>query len=81
MQAPWLRAELAVVFDRPIGDIDPSASFAQLGVDSGTLTHLAVGLEDLLGIELDPDIVADLKTVDALAVHAHGVRLDRLASP
>lgn len=70
----WIRAELAGIFDRPIADIEPDASLAQLGIDSGTLMHIVVGLEDLLQIELDLDDVVDLETIGALATHAHEVR-------
>jgi acyl carrier protein len=66
----WLRAELAQVLDRPMDDIDSAASFARLGVDSGTATHLMIGLEDVLQVELDPDVVAGLLTIDSLAAYA-----------
>jgi acyl carrier protein len=66
----WLRAELAQALDRPIDEIDAAGSFARIGVDSGLATHLMVGLEDMLHVELDPDVVAELMTIDALAAYA-----------
>ena len=76
----WIRAELAGIIDRPIADFEPNASLAQLGVDSGTLMHIVVGLEDLLQIELDLDDVVALETIEALATHALEVR-SRASSP
>ena len=70
----WIRVELAQAFDRPIDKIDPTKSFARLGVDSAMVTHLVIGLEDMLKIELDPDCVADLLTIESLAAYAHTVK-------
>jgi acyl carrier protein len=69
----WLRAELAQSLDRPIDEIDSAGSFARIGVDSGLATHLMIGLEDMLRVELDPDVVAELTTIDALAAYAFGL--------
>jgi acyl carrier protein len=69
----WVRAELAVVFDRPVDEIDPAKSLARLGVDSATATHLMIGLEDVLKVELDPDVVAELLTIESLAAYAFGL--------
>jgi acyl carrier protein len=70
----WIRAELAQAFDRPIDKIDPTKSFARLGVDSTLVTHLVIGLEDALKIELDPDLVAELLTPESLAAYAVSVK-------
>jgi acyl carrier protein len=69
----WLCAELASTLDRPIGEIDPDMTFAQLGVDSGLATHLLIALEDKLNIELDPDVVFELPTLRSLAAYAIGL--------
>ena len=69
----WLCAELASTLDRPIGEIDPDMTFAQLGVDSGLATHLLIALEDRLDIELDPDVVLELPSLRALAAYALGL--------
>lgn len=69
----WVRAELAQVLDRPIDEIDSTVTFSRLGVDSDTATHLMIGLEDVLRVELDPDVVAELVTIDSLAAYAFSV--------
>ena len=66
----WARAELADLLDRPVSEIDTAATFAQLGIDSGMATHLLLALEDKLQIEVDPDLVAELRTIDALCAYA-----------
>jgi Acyl carrier protein len=66
----WTVAELATMLERPVAEIDSTATFAQLGIDSGMATHLLLALEDKLQIELDPDKVAELPTIDALCAYA-----------
>ncbi len=68
--AQWLRAELAQILDRPTDEIDMTRTFAQLGVDSAMAVHLVLALEDKLQVELDPDRVANLRTIDALVAYA-----------
>jgi acyl carrier protein len=66
----WVRAELAQVLDRPIEEIDSKQNFSRLGVDSATATHLMIALEDVLQVELDPDVVDRLFTIESLAAYA-----------
>ncbi len=47
-----------------VAKLDPQTELvAQLGIDSPKALHLLVELEDRLGIEIDDDDVANLKTV------------------
>ena len=66
----WARVALSEILDRPPDEIDCNKTFAQLGVDSGQAMHLLLALEDRLQIELDPDVVSELATIDALAAYA-----------
>jgi acyl carrier protein len=77
----WVRAELAVVLDRPIDEIGSTLTFSRLGVDSETATHLMIGLEDVLRVELDPDVVAELLTIEALAAYAFSVARGPRSTP
>lgn len=66
----WTRVELAKILDRPVEEIDSAYTFARLGIDSGMATHLLIALEEQSQVELDPDVVADLPTIDALCAYA-----------
>jgi len=65
----WACAELADLLSRPVEEISPGVSFAQLGVDSGRATHLLLALEDRFDIEVDPDAALELPTIAALCAY------------
>lgn len=46
-------------------------SFHELGVDSALATELVFALSEKLGIEIDPTVVYDCRTVGAFAEHIH----------
>lgn len=65
----WSREFLAQLLDRPVAEIDPDASFAELGLDSAKSTQFVLSLEDRLGLELDPTVVESYPSIAALAEH------------
>ncbi len=60
----------------PHADADPSTPFALLGLDSLGTIELAAALEDALGIELPPDVVAGCRDARALAACVERLRAD-----
>ena len=62
--------------ERTVGDrsiaVGPEVSFAQMGLDSASSAYFIVELEDWLGIELEPELVAEHPTIAALAHHVAG---------
>lgn len=63
----WCTACIAELLEIPPGTVGADAPFARLGLDSANAIQMIVTLEDRLGIELDPEIVADHPTVTELA--------------
>jgi acyl carrier protein len=50
-------------------EVGPNITFAEMGLDSAASAYFVVELEEWLGIELYPEIVADYPTVAQLAHH------------
>jgi len=65
----WCAAYLKTLVDDPSVEVDPEASFAQMGIDSAKSIHFVVELEEWLGLELNPEIVGDYPTFGELARH------------
>jgi len=65
----WIRREIAVIVDRPADRIDSGAKFTRLGLDSANGVHLLISLESWLDVELEPELIAEYPTIDALARH------------
>ena len=63
----WCAEYLAHLLDISPDKIGRDVKFARLGLDSANAVHLVLALEERLGIELDPEIIADYPTVAALA--------------
>src|SRR5580765_3805871 len=63
----WLVAHLARVVRRPAQDIEVTARFEQLGLDSATAVGVTLDLEDWLGRPVDPAIFYDYPTIQQLA--------------
>jgi len=51
----------------PAISVGPDVTFPQMGLDSASSAYFIVELEEWLGIELDPEIVAEHPTIAALA--------------
>jgi acyl carrier protein len=62
---------------RMVGDrsipVGPEISFARMGLDSASSAYFIVELEDWLGVELAPEIVAEHPTIAELARHVAGL--------
>ncbi|MFD7505023.1 acyl carrier protein [Streptomyces sp. NPDC059850] len=65
----WLAAEVAVLLGIEPETVDRSARFGEYGLESISGLTLAAAIEDHLGIELDPTVVWDHPSIDALAAH------------
>ena len=76
----WCINHIATMLERRVAEIDPSVKFARLGLDSATIINLIIAAEEWLGIEVDPDIVYEYPSVNALSEHL-ALLIDRAASP
>lgn len=73
----WCIAYLErMVGDRSIA-VGPEISFPRMGLDSASSAYFIVELEDWLGIELAPELVAEHPTIAQLARHLAGLLADR----
>jgi acyl carrier protein len=54
--------------------VGPEIAFTQMGLDSATSAYFIVELEEWLGTELYPELVADYPTIAELARHIAGRR-------
>jgi acyl carrier protein len=64
----WIVAWLANELTIPAETIDPSQTFETYGACSLTIVTMTGDLEDWLGREVDPTLVYDHPTIDALSV-------------
>lgn len=65
----WLVSYLAEVLEIDPDEIEVTISFDRYGLNSSAAVVLIGDLEDWLGCELDPTLLADYSTIDALAWH------------
>ena len=63
---------VAKTIDNPAIAVTPEASFAEMGLDSASSAYFIVELEEWLGTELDPEIIAEHPTIAQLASHIAG---------
>lgn len=63
----WLRTHLAPLLRCAPEDIDATARFETLGLDSATAVRVTMDLEDWLGRSVDPTMLYDYPTIEALA--------------
>ncbi|WP_327341313.1 acyl carrier protein [Streptomyces europaeiscabiei] len=70
----WLAGEVAALLGDPNGTVDRSAPMGEYGLDSIAGLTLATAIEDRLGIEVDPAVVWDHPSVDALAAYFTGTQ-------
>lgn len=68
----WCVEYLAQTLAVPQQEIDPEAKFARLGLDSANSVYLIVELEDLLRLELAPDLLFEHPTISDLARYLAG---------
>jgi len=67
-----LVAEIADVMGLALERVDSREPFAAFGIASVEAVHLVGKLESWLGLELDPTLLWDHPTIDALAKHLAG---------
>jgi acyl carrier protein len=60
---------VAEQLQRAPAGIDINAKFTRIGFDSAMSIQLIVALEELLGVELDPDLTAAYPTIANLCGH------------
>jgi len=60
---------VAELLDRAPDQIDPNAKFSRIGIDSAMSVQLIVALEELLDLELAPDIIEAFPSISSLAAH------------
>lgn len=63
----WLAAYLAELLEIEEDEVDTSVPFDRYGLDSSAAVGMTGDLEDWLGCEIDPTVIYDYPTVDALA--------------
>jgi acyl carrier protein len=65
--------EIADVMSLAADRVDSREPFAAYGIASVEAVHLVGKLEDWLGLTLDPTLLWDHPTIDALAKHLAGL--------
>ena len=68
----WCIAFVAEMLERPPSGVDPNMRFSRMGLDSAMGVQLIVALEERLGRELSPDLIADRPTIARLIGHVAG---------
>ncbi len=63
----WLKTQLAPLLRCSPEEIDATARFETLGLDSATAVRMTMDLEDWLGRPVDPTMLYDYPTIDRLA--------------
>lgn len=74
---PWLVARVATYVQRPAGEIQTDIPLADYGLSSVYALTLTGEIEDHLGLTIDPTMMWDHPTIDALA----SALLRELAAP
>jgi acyl carrier protein len=62
----WLIARVAAYVESPVDAIDPSVPLGEYGLDSVLALAMAAEIEDHLGVDVDPTVLWDHPTIDAL---------------
>jgi acyl carrier protein len=65
----WIAAYLANLLEIDSDEVDVTIPFDQYGLDSAAAVGMSGDLEDWLGHKLDPTLLYDYPTVQALAQH------------
>jgi acyl carrier protein len=63
---PWLAARVAVYVQRPVHEIQPHIPLPEYGLTSVYALTLTGDIEDHLGLVIDPTVMWDHPTIDAL---------------
>lgn len=65
---PWLAARVATYVQRPVHEIQTHIPLAEYGLTSVYALTLTGDIEDHLGLIVDPTVMWDHPTIDALTV-------------
>ncbi len=65
---PWLAARVADYVQRPVAEIQTDIPLADYGLSSVYALTLTGDIEDHLGLVIDPTVMWDHPTIDALTV-------------
>jgi acyl carrier protein len=60
---------VADLLQRSPAAIDPNLKFSRIGFDSAMSVQLVVSLEELLNLELSPDVIDAFPTIASLSAH------------
>jgi acyl carrier protein len=63
---PWLAAQVATYVQRPVHEIQTNIPLAEYGLSSVYALTLTGDIEDHLGLVVDPTVMWDHPTIDAL---------------
>lgn len=63
---PWLAARVAAYVQRPVHEIQTDIPLAEYGLSSVYALTLTGEIEDHLGLAIDPTVMWDHPTIDAL---------------
>lgn len=65
----WIVSYLAQLLEVDSDEIDTATPFDRYGLDSSAAIGMTGDLEDWLNLELDPTLVYDYPTIEALSQH------------
>lgn len=77
----WVAGRVATYVQRPAGEIATDVPLTDYGLDSVSAVTLAAEIEDEWGLSLEPTIVWDHPTVDALSAAVAGEMAARRTAP
>lgn len=65
----WLQSAVAEALEKPVHTIALDVPLSELGLDSVAAVALTGDLEDWSGLAVDPTLIFDYPTIQALAEH------------
>lgn len=77
----WLFQRVSYYIEEPVEKIDPEVSLARYGLDSLYTFALCGDIEDTLGVPIEPTLVWDIDTLNALVTHLVGLVGARTENP
>jgi acyl carrier protein len=69
----FIADRLASLLSANASDIDPAVEFDRFGLDSARAVELTADISDWTGEELDPTVLYDHPTINALSKHLVGL--------
>lgn len=65
----WLQQAVAQALEKPVASIARDVPLSEMGMDSVAAVALTGDLEDWSGLEVDPTLIFDYPTIQALSEH------------